>query len=288
MIVTRNRAGTLRRTLDELAALPDPPRILVVDDASTDGTSELVRREFPSVELVSGRRREGPVARNHGVERACTPYVAFSDDDSWWAPGALELAADLLDRHSRLAVVAAHILVGDEQRTDPICHEMARSPVPDDPSLPGAPILSFMAGAAVLRRSAFRQVGGFEPRLVGGGEEESLACDLAAAGWHLRYVDDVVAHHHPRGGDKTFDRMLGIRNVLWFAWRRRPLGRALRWTAYMLRAAPRSGVSGRAFWEALRGLPWVLKTRRVVPSEVEAGLRALDDGKMASEARRYG
>ena len=288
VIATHNRAEALERTLAELRAVPDPPPVLVVDDASTDGTPEMVARKFPDVELIVRDRQEGPVARNHGVDRVGTPYVAFNDDDSWWAPGALERAIDVLDRHPRVAVVAAHILVGDDGRPDPICEEMAHSPVPGDDSVPGVPILSFMAGAAVLRRSAFRQVGGFEPRLVGGGEEESLACDLAAAGWELRYVADAVVHHHPGGGDKSFDRMLGIRNALWFAWRRRPLGSALRWTAYMLRAAPRNRLSLRALAEALRGLPWVLRTRRVVPPHVESGLRALDAEKMSSETRSYG
>lgn len=288
VVVTRNRAASLRRTLGELARLPDPPRVIVVDDASVDATRDVVSREFPHIELASRPCREGPVARNHGVRRARTPYVAFSDDDSWWAPSALERAAAMLDRHPTLAVVAARILVGEERRTDAICEEMARSPVRGEPSVPGIPVLSFLGGASVVRRSAFRQVGGFEQRLVGGGEEESLACDLVAAGWELRYAPDVLAHHHPIGGDKTLDRLLGIRNALWFAWRRRPLGSALRWTGYMVWSVPWSRRSLSAFAQAVGGIRWVVRTRRVVPRRVEAQLRSLDRQKMSSPSRRYG
>ena len=288
VIATRDRPESLRRTLGALAALPDPPAAVVVDDASGDTPREAVAGSHDGAVLLVRPRREGPVARNHGVWHAATPYVALNDDDSWWAPDALERAAALLDAHPRLAVVAARILVGDDERTDPICEEMADSPLTGDVAGPGTPVLSFMAGAAVVRRSAFLQVGGFERRLVGGGEEEALACDLMTAGWDLRYVPDVVAHHHPPGGDKGEDRVLGIRNSLWFAWRRRPLVSALRWTMYMLRSTPVSALSVRAYLGALRGLPWVLRTRRVAPAEVEARLRALDDAKMRSEARRYG
>lgn len=49
----------------------------------------------------------------------------------------------------------------------------------------------------VLRREAFRQVGGFAERLGTYGEEALLAMDLVAAGWHLAYVEQVVAHHLP-------------------------------------------------------------------------------------------
>jgi hypothetical protein len=138
VIVTRNRATVLRRCLAELSALPESPRVVVVDDASTDATADVVR-QFPDVVLVSRERWEGPVARNHGVERACTPYVAFNDDDSWWAAGALERAAELLDRNPALAVVTGRILVGDERRTDAICEEMASSPITGDPSVAGIP-----------------------------------------------------------------------------------------------------------------------------------------------------
>jgi GT2 family glycosyltransferase len=207
---------------------------------------------------------------------------------SWWAPGALERAAEVLDRHPRVAAIAARIVVEPGGRIDPMCHEMAHSPVDGDPAVPGVAVLSFLAGAAVVRRAAFDELGGFEPRLRGGGKEESLACDLAATGWEIRYVDEVVAHHQPAGGDKSLDRMLGIRNALWFAWRRRPLRSALRWTAYLVCATPWNPRFGRAVFEALRGLPWALCTRRVIPPSVEAGLRALDHDKMASEARRYG
>ena len=288
VVVTRDRPDSLRRALRALAALPDPPAVVVVDDASGDSTRDAVAGSHDGADLLVRPRREGPVARNHGVRRASTRYVALNDDDSWWAPGALERAAALLDAHPRLAVVAARILVGEEQRTDPICEEMAHSPFAADATGPGTPVLSFMAGAAVVRRSAFLQAGGFEPRLAGGGEEEALACDLMTAGWELRYVPDVIAHHHPAGGDKAEDRMLGIRNALWFAWRRRPLASAARWTAYIVRSTPVSAVSLRAYLGALRGLPWVLRTRRVVPADIEARLRALDGAKMRSEARRYG
>jgi GT2 family glycosyltransferase len=214
--------------------------------------------------------------------------VAFTDDDQWWAPGALERAVAVLEAHPRLAVVTSRILVGEEERTDPICEEMAQSPFAAESAGPGVIVLSFMGGGAVVRRSAFLEAGGFDGRLVGGGEEETLACELMTAGWELRYVPDVVSHHHPAGGDKSEDRMLGVRNVLWFAWRRRPLHRALCWTAYIVLTTRLSALTLRAYADAVAGLPWVIRTRRVVPPEVEKRLRALDGSKMRSEARRYG
>ena len=58
-------------------------------------------------------------------------------------------------------------------------------------------------------------------------------------------------------GVQLYSDEVGIRNALWFAWRRRPLGSALRWTAYMLRAAPAGRTWLRGVGGALRGLPWL-------------------------------
>jgi GT2 family glycosyltransferase len=78
-----------------------------------------------------------------------------------------------------------------------VCQEMADSPLQPADDLPGPPLLGFIACGAVVRRDAFLEVGGFDARLGVGGEEELLALDLAARGWGLAYVDEVVAHHYP-------------------------------------------------------------------------------------------
>jgi GT2 family glycosyltransferase len=152
----------------------------VVDNASSDDTAEAVRRRYPEVEMIPLNENLGAAGRNVGAQAVDTPYVAFSDDDSWWAPGALSRAADLFDAHPRLGLLAAHILVGSEEREDSTCAEMAASPLPAEPDLPGVPVLGFLGCAAVVRRSAYLEVGGFEPRLLIGDEEQLLAADLAS------------------------------------------------------------------------------------------------------------
>src|SRR5205807_3226697 len=133
-------------------------------------------------------------------------YVALCDDDVWWTPGSLAHAADLFDAHPRLAVVTARVLVGPDETEDPICRVLAESPVPAEPGMPGPPLLGFLAGASVVRRSALVEAGGFQPRLFIGGEEELLAADLVARGWWLCYVPDIVVHHYPSTQRDPFGR----------------------------------------------------------------------------------
>jgi GT2 family glycosyltransferase len=278
IIATRNRGPELLGTLTRLRALDEQPPIVVVDNGSTDATAELVRTRCPGVQVVGLRRNHGGAARTVGARLVDSPYVAFSDDDSWWAPGALGRAVDLLDRHPRLAVLAARVLVGPDQRLDPVCDEMANSPLPPADDLPGPPVLGFIACGAVVRRAAFLEVGGFDVRLGVGGEEELLSVDLAARGWGLAYVEEVVAYHHPSPTrDPSGRRRIQVRNALWSAWLRRPLGGAARRTAHLAALAMHQPGAWSGVLLAMLGLPWVLRERRPVHRELEAALRTLAD-----------
>jgi GT2 family glycosyltransferase len=277
VIATRDRAEELLATLERLVGLPERPHIVVVDNGSADGTATAVRANYPGVDVIRLRDNLGGGARTVGARHIHTPYVAFSDDDSWWAPGSLSRAADVLDACPRLAVIAARILVGEAERLDPTCAVMAASPLPTEPDAPGPALLGFVACGAVIRRSAFLQVGGFHPRLLVGGEEELLALDLAAAGWQLAYIDEIVAHHHPSPSrDLAQRRAREIRNALWVGWLRRPASIAAQQTLRALRAAADDAHARQGLLDAARGLGWVLAGRRVIPPDLERLARLLE------------
>jgi GT2 family glycosyltransferase len=288
VLITRNRRAELARTLDQLAALPERPALIVVDNGSDDGSAAYVRRRHPDAALIAARRNLGAVGRNVALRQVTTPYVAFCDDDTWWEPGSLALAADALDAHPDVAAVTARIVVEPSGEDDPIVPELAHSPVAGRPGLPGPALLSIMAGASVLRADAFRAAGGFSPRLWLGGEEELLCTDLVTVGYWLCYLPGATVHHQASPvRDATLRRLLGIRNTLWFTWLRRPPRSALRRTVELACTVPRDAASARAFLAALRGLPWVLRERRPVPPEVEARIRLLEEPRRTSPARRY-
>ncbi|MCW2869009.1 glycosyltransferase [Actinacidiphila oryziradicis] len=297
VVITRDRRDDLLHTLGLLAALPERPPVTVVDNGSADGTAQAVRARHPAVRLLTPGRNLGAVGRNLAAREVTTPYLAFCDDDSWWEPGSLAGAADLLDAHKGVASVTARILVHPrsdlpvapvEPYEDPVIAELRHSPIPAPGWLPGPALGSFLAAATVLRTDAFRAAGGFSPRLWLGGEEELLAADLAALGWWLLYADELTAHHCPSPHrDPTLRRRHGIRNTLWFSWLRRSAPAALRRTVRLAATVPRDTVSVRAFAEAAAGLPWVLRERRPLPRAVEEGLRLLEAPQNASTARRY-
>jgi GT2 family glycosyltransferase len=276
VVITRNRCDELERTLRHLTSLPGAPSVILIDNASTDGTAGVLEK-FPAISTVRLERNFGAAARNVGVDLARTPYVAFSDDDSWWEKRALETAMATLDSYPRLAVVAARVLVGEERVLDATCAVMADSGVPHAPDLPGVPVYGFLACGAVVHRERYLSVGGFPERFGVGGEEAALSLALAREGWGLSYMSDVVAFHHPSPSrDPEARRAAVTRNDLWVAWEFRPLGVAIRCTARAAVRAPSDRDVRRGVVAALRQLPAVLQARDPVPPSVEADLRLLD------------
>ncbi len=278
VIATRNRGPELCRTLDRLAGLPERPPVVVVDNGSEDGTPALVRQRFPSTELIALRHNCGAWARNLGVARARTPLIALTDDDSWWAPGALATAAAVLAVSPEVGLLAARILVGPDQDPDAVNAVMAASPLPSD-GLPGPRVMGFLGCGAVIRREAYLAAGGFSRLLFIGGEEQLFAYDLAAAGWAACYRPDIVAYHHPSPARQPATRRYQeARNRALVAWLRRPLRCALTETGRLTRRAGQDAIAARALGGLAVRLPRALLGRRPLPPEVETAIRALGDG----------
>ena len=269
VVASRNRRADL------LASLPrhEAP-VVLVDNASTDDTVAAVRAAHPEVTVLALEHNAGALARTLGAAQTDTPFLAFADDDSWWAPGDLARAVEIMRAHPRLGLLNARILVGAEEALDPVCTEMAASSLGTEPDLPGPSLLGFVACAALVRTDAFTAVGGFDPVVRFPGEEERVALDLAAAGWGLAYVDSVTVHHHPSlRREPSADRQAGL-------WRSRVLTAVMRYptgdVAGQLRRVLRAGRPG---WRGLAGalprVPAALRRRSVLPAEIMRGVREL-------------
>ncbi len=276
VIATHNRCGVLLETLKRLYDLPERPRIIVVDNASTDGTERACKSFGSRVTFLKMRRNVGAAARTIGAREVSTPFVAFCDDDCYWAPGSLALGAERFARHSDVAVLNGRVIVGEPGTEDPACQAM-RQASPGKHAA-GIPIAYFMAGACMMRTAAFLDAGGYHARYFIGAEESLLALDLAARGWMLWYCDDLIVHHKPSpvNRDAQTRRKFVMRNRLWTVFLRRSLRCALHAVAQYARLARTDAVARAALTEAIAGLPWILRERRTLPPQLERRIAAFD------------
>ena len=92
IIPTFNRCSTLQRALTSVlqqTILPD--EIIVVDDGSTDGTAQMMSREFPELVYVAQENKGVSAARNKGIQLAQGDWFAFLDSDDTWLPEKLAM-----------------------------------------------------------------------------------------------------------------------------------------------------------------------------------------------------
>jgi GT2 family glycosyltransferase len=256
--------------------------IVVVDNASRDdsvrGATSVADGAAGRVRVVGLSRNEGAVARNIGVAHCGTPYVAFCDDDSWWEPGAAELAEAIFDEHPSVALLAARTVIWPQGREDPLVAEFANSPLGHQRGLPGPSILGFQSCSAMVRKAAFEAVGGFSPILHFRGEEDLLAWDMAAHGWDLCFCAALVAYHQPSATRlaSQAQRARVRRNALLTACLRRPADRCARAAAGLAWAATHDTAHAKALLEAVAAAPAVLRARRRLPDAVERSVRMLE------------
>src|SRR4051812_22923480 len=152
-MATRDRWPSAIAALERLAALPERPRVVVVDDGSRERAPAAARRLAEVVRLAPSA---GAAARNAGVERLDTPYVAFCDDDSWWAPGALAAVARCLAAEPRLGALVGRVLVGTEERLCPVSAAVEAA---------GGALHGRLARSLAGRREAVLACGGVPPPL---------------------------------------------------------------------------------------------------------------------------
>ena len=198
--------------------------VIVVDNASTDGTQDLLRQRFPRVQLISFTENRGfGKAANAGVAAATSATVVLLNNDIVCTPTFLERLVEVLDPRQGI-VMAAPVLVrsGDEGRIDTAGIVVDRTlhgfnhlygePVEvltGDPFDPLAPC----GGAAAFDRAAFLDVGGFDPAFFAYLEDVDLAIRCVARGWHCRLASSAIAIHAHSGtlgeGSRAKNRLTG-------------------------------------------------------------------------------
>ncbi len=223
VVINYNTCDHMRACLASLHA-NDAAAVIVVDNASTDGSPEMVREQFPGVTLHANRTNTGyGAAANQAIAACDADYVLLLNSDTLLPRHALPALQDYLDQYPHAAVVgprlhnvdgtlqascypfptpwhlfledsllgrvAAHIPGLRERYLRTWRHDRAR-PVP------------WVLGAALaIRRAAFLAVGGFDPEYFMYFEEIDLCYRLHAAGWQTHFAPVTAITH--LGGAST-------------------------------------------------------------------------------------
>lgn len=218
IIVNYNGGAYLGTCLRSLLAGGGPTcEVIVVDNASTDGSADAVARLFPEVRLIRSAANLGFGAGNNlGAEAARGGYLAFLNPDTVVAPGWIEALIAALEADPAAGMATAKILLLDAPDCINACGNtvhitgltLCRGMGLGQAALPYSDDVDAVSGAAfVMRRDLFTALGGFDGSFFMYMEDTDLSWRARLAGYRCRYVPEAVIRHDYRlrfGPRKTF------------------------------------------------------------------------------------
>lgn len=295
VIVNTNGGEYLDRALRALEKQSvRPARIIVVDNASTDGSADGLEHRHSGIEVVRESRNVGFAAANNLAVRMADDcdWVALLNPDAFPKTRWLEALLAAAQQNPAYSFFGSRVLRADAPELDGTgdCIHVSGMVWSRDRGQsaeferPAGEIFAACAAAALYRRDAFLKAGGFDESFFVFHEDSDLSFRLQLNGHRCLYVPDAAVEHVGAGLTgrlSDFTLYLSFRNQVWMWSKNMPLAlvllylpqhvlvNALNLLAFLPRG--RARVVMRAQRDALRGLPRVLRERRQIQTRRATG-----------------
>jgi glycosyltransferase involved in cell wall biosynthesis len=202
-----NRAAYVERALESVYAQSRTPNeVIVVDDGSNDGTSEMVAQKFPGAVCLRDKHRGVSAARNLGIRSARGDWIALLDSDDEWLPTKLERQLDALAHEPRFHLCHCdEIWMRGGRRVNPRKRHAKSGGWIFEKCLS---LCAISPSSAVIRRSVFAELGLFD--------EELPACEdydywlRFCSRYPVLYVDEQLVVKHGGHDDQLSRKIWGL------------------------------------------------------------------------------
>ena len=172
--------------------------IFVVDNASKDGSAEIIRNKFPSVRVIANETNRGFGTANNQALRECTGrHVVFLNPDTTVEQESLFTMAVFMDAHQEVGLAGPKVLNPDGTRQDSVSYRYPghRYGATDLGSLPGT-IACVLGACQIASASLLRELGGFDEDFFLYGEDQDLCLRVRKRGFEIGLIDNAVIMHH--------------------------------------------------------------------------------------------
>ena len=278
VIVAWNRRDDVLQTIESVYEQDDSSfEVIVVDNASTDGTREAVKASFPEARLICLNENRGPTGgRNAGVKVARGEIVLCLDSDVSLEQGTLNVIVKKFENDPTIGVVNSRILNAYTHDFDPAAG-WAYSEKQKAKSDQEFFSHNFSEGGCAIRKATLRMSGLFWEKLFFGREGEDLALRILDEGYKILYCPSAVVLHrslpqmHPTSAERKF---YDFRNSLYIYLVRYPWWMLVWFMPMKILAESVKGLRQgtmdwivRALSDVIRGLPSLWRERKPIRNE---------------------
>ncbi len=298
IVVNWNGRAFLDQCLSSLVAQTyQPHEIILVDNASTDGSADDVEAKWPSIKVLRSQTNLGFAAGNNlAIQHSTGNYVALLNNDAYAEPDWLAKMIEVADQHESVGMIACKVLFADTPNMinstgialdwAGFCWDWQGGQIDDPTKIKIEERFGPTGGAALYRRVLLTEIGLFDEDFFAYAEDADLAWRAQRSGWQCLYVPQARVYHAASatsGEGSKFKSYLLSRSKVWLFAKNIPGGRYLGWlvllTIYDLIAVV-YGLIARGDWAALkgraagwRGLPGMLRKRSRLKTRTNDYLR---------------
>lgn len=178
--------------------------IIVVDDCSTDGTAEFIRKSFKGIKIISKPGQTGPsISRNLGIKATGSEFIAFLDSDVTLYKDWLSILIKELKADEGIGIIGGKLLLGSGERINSAGGALTRTGIGYDLGA-GEPashhnvqreVMYICSAAMLARRKLVAELGGFDETYFYGHEDTDLGWRVNLFGYRVIYNPDARANH---------------------------------------------------------------------------------------------
>ena len=198
IIVSYNTANLIGNCLKSVFAASNITReVFVVDNASSDGSSDFIKENFPSAHLIANTENKGFAAANNQALPQCKgKYIFFLNPDTEIMPDTFSEAISFMDANPRIGLAGTKIINPDGTLQWSVSYKYPgqRYTASEVSDLPGK--IACVLGASIIARSELiKKIEGFDEDFFLYGEDQDLCLRIRKLGHEIGYIDSATVVH---------------------------------------------------------------------------------------------
>ncbi len=206
IVVSYNSAACIGICMDSIAEDRDCGKeVFVIDNASTDGSADFLKRNYPRIDLIANKENRGfAAANNQALPRCQGKYILFLNPDTKIKKDCLTKLVAFMDSHPQVGLAGSKVIYPDESLQESVSYRYPgqRYTAHELSGLKGS-IACVLGASMIVRAEIVKRLGGFDEDFFLYGEDQDLCLRIRKAGYEIGFCEDAVVIHQGGQSERT-------------------------------------------------------------------------------------